>query len=437
MSTYSLSHLPDQVLLRDLAALVARDRATTASLLAHLAEVDARKLYLPAAYPSMYAYCVGELGLCEQAAFKRIRAARTARQFPAILGAVADGRLHLSAVILLAPYLTPENSEELLVAAAHKNRSEIEQLLAQRFPRPDLPARLQAVSPSANLGLGQLSPETVAGLAPGTVGLQCAPSAPGRMEPPTPRPQLVPLSPQRFALQLSIGQSTHDKLRYAQSLLGHQIPSGDVAQVLDRALEALIRQLERRKFAATKRPRPQPRRWPASPRYIAADVKRTVWERDGGQCTFESETGRRCPARTRLEFDHVDPVARGGRAEAERMRLRCRAHNQYAAECTFGAGFMRRKRREGQHAPGRVEPHGPGDRQHAPGRLEARAAASKEQDVVPWLRALGLRADEARRAAALCEPIPHAPLEERVRVALSFFAKRLQGREARVMQTPT
>ena len=69
MSTYSLSHLPDRDLLRDLAALVARDRATTATLLAHLAEVDARRLYLPAAHPSMFSYCVHELRLSEEAAF--------------------------------------------------------------------------------------------------------------------------------------------------------------------------------------------------------------------------------------------------------------------------------------------------------------------------------------------------------------------------------
>src|SRR5262245_6582671 len=71
MATYSLTHLSDGALLRDMAALVAQDRTTTAALLAHLAEVDARKLYLPAAYPSMFAYCVGELRLSEEAAFKR------------------------------------------------------------------------------------------------------------------------------------------------------------------------------------------------------------------------------------------------------------------------------------------------------------------------------------------------------------------------------
>ena len=68
MCTYSLSHLSDGALLRDLAALVAQDRATTARLLAHIAECDARRLYLPAAYPSMFAYCVHELRLSEDAA---------------------------------------------------------------------------------------------------------------------------------------------------------------------------------------------------------------------------------------------------------------------------------------------------------------------------------------------------------------------------------
>src|SRR5438128_8511786 len=135
VSKYALSHLSDRTLVRDLTALVARDRATTAELLAHLAEVDTRKLYLPAAYPSLRAWCVGELHMSEDSAHKRIRAARTARRFPAVFTAVAEGRLHLSGIALLARHLNEENASELLAAAAHKTRCEIEHLLAQRFPR--------------------------------------------------------------------------------------------------------------------------------------------------------------------------------------------------------------------------------------------------------------------------------------------------------------
>ena len=109
MNPYALSHLDDHVLLRDLVSHVARNCAATADLLAHLAEVDARKLYLPAAHPSMHSYCVHVLGLSEDSANKRIRVARKAREFPAILTAVAEGRLHLSGALLVAAYLTPDN----------------------------------------------------------------------------------------------------------------------------------------------------------------------------------------------------------------------------------------------------------------------------------------------------------------------------------------
>ena len=425
MSTYSLAHLSDRELLRDLAALVARERSTTAALLAHIAEVDARRLYLPAAYPSMYAYCVHELRLSEDAAYKRIRAARMARQFPVIFGAVADGRLHLGALGLLAPYLTPENADDLLAAAEPKPKSEIEELLAKRFPRSEAMGLVQALPASPPGPAEQLAPGQVEASGPGSLGVLASQLAPGRV---APRSSVAPVAPERFHLQLMVGRGTRDKLRYAQALLGHQLPSGDAAEVLDRALDALIEKLEKRKFAATPRPRPS-KRWSTNPRHVPAHVKRAVWERDGGQCTFVSEAGRRCPARKLLEFDHVEEVARGGQATVAGIRLRCRAHNQYAAECTFGTAFMSRKREEARRAAAEKRARAAAEKRAAAERLAAvaRAAAAaaaeraKELDVVPWLRQLGFRGDEARRAAARCEAIPDTPLEERVRFALSVL----------------
>ncbi len=288
MRVYSLAHLGDRELLSALASLVARDRATSAALLAHIAEVDARRLYLPAAHPSMFSYCVEELRLSEDAAYKRIQAARVARQFPALFELLAEGRLHLSGVVLLAPHLTPENSDELLRAAAGKRKSEIEELLAQRFPRSELLPLVQALPAVAPRPHQQLAPGQVGNqpLAPGTVashGRGEPQLAPGPVAPSALRPRLAPLAPQRFALQLTIGQRTHDKLRYAQELLGHTVPSGDLAQVLDRALDALIAHVEKRKLAATRCPRPRGRP-SADPRHLPAHVRRAVWERDGGQC---------------------------------------------------------------------------------------------------------------------------------------------------------
>lgn len=399
MTPYSLGHLTDPVLLRDLSAIVARDRANTAALLAHLAEVDARRLYAPAGYPSMYLYCVNELGLSEDGALKRIRVARTAREFPAVFVAIEKGALNLTAVLLLTPFLSPPTADELIDAAAGKCRSELEQLLAARFPRPDVPTRVEPLSPP------------IVAPVPATHWLQSQSVA--TIQPPSPRPKVAPLSPERFALQVTIAQSTREKLRRAQALLGHSIAPGNVAEVLDRALDALIDRLEKRKFAKTDRPRRCPGRTSPASRHIPARVQREVWHRDGGRCTFVSDAGLRCSARDGVEFDHVETVARGGMATVSNLRLRCRAHNQYAAEQAFGAGFMNYRRREAAEARAAAKARAAAERAEEEARIN---------DIVPWLRQLGFRLEEARRAAKHCERIPDAPLETRVRAALSFLA---------------
>src|SRR5207244_2073339 len=79
--------------------------------------------------------------------------------------------------------------------------------------------------------------------------------APGQVEAPVPPPVVTPLAPEHFAVRLTIGQGTHDKLRHAQALLSHRLPSGDLAQVFDWALDALVDRLERERLGATSRPR--------------------------------------------------------------------------------------------------------------------------------------------------------------------------------------
>jgi hypothetical protein len=205
VSRYSLSQKPDSLLLRDASALVARACDITADLLAHLAEIDARKLYLPLAYPSMYTYCVNHLHLSEDAAYKRIQAARLARRFPAIFEAVAKGQLHLTAVGLLAPYLTAANAADLLAAAARKTKAEIEDLLARRFPRTDSMALIQALPASTPQANEQLAPAQVE--AP-RLAAPASQLAPAQVDPPA---KLAPVAPERYLLQLTIGRGAQDR----------------------------------------------------------------------------------------------------------------------------------------------------------------------------------------------------------------------------------
>src|SRR5262249_38529902 len=141
-----------------------------------------------------------------------------------------------------------------------------------------------------------------------------------------------PLAPQRYGVQFTLDQAGHELLCDVQNLLGNQVSHGDLAAVVVRALRVLKAQLERQKFAATGKPSPSRRPCGKGSRHIASHVKREVWERDDGQCTYVSEAGKRCESRWDLEYDHIFERARGGEPTASNLRLRCRAHNQLEAE---------------------------------------------------------------------------------------------------------
>lgn len=425
MKTWSLGHLADHELLRDLTALAARDRVNTADLLAHIAEVDERELYLPAAYTCMRDWCVGELRMSEDAALKRIRVARTAREYPEIFPAIADGRLHLASVIELKTYLTPENAQDLLATAANKTRHALKDLLDARFPQSE---RLELVTEPAPTG-----GETCDSVAPGPLNVSLPPDSP---TPSNATDKVEQTSPGAFAMHLKLSRETHEKLHYAKDLLSHALPSGKFADVLDRALDALIANLEQKKFGVTSRARAG-RRTGGSARYVSMAVRRAVHARDGGRCTFVSESGKRCDATRGLELDHEIPVALGGRPTVANLRLRCRAHNQYTAEQAYGKDFMRGKREQAK-AKRRSE-----RRDSAVYGARAREAARQRDaagdhhaddvpghDVLPYLNALGIRGDDAREAAARCDAIPDATLEERVKFALASRASRFMRRPA-------
>jgi hypothetical protein len=150
----SLSTMSDRVLVDRLVELLRQERQLTAAVLVHLAEVEARQLYRPAACSSMHVYCTRVLGMSEDQAFKRIRAARVVRRFPVVGVAVEEGRLHLSGVVLLAPHLTADNVESLVAEASGKSKAEIDVVLARLAPRPDVPQRVDRVAEQTELVAG-------------------------------------------------------------------------------------------------------------------------------------------------------------------------------------------------------------------------------------------------------------------------------------------
>ncbi len=329
--------LSNQELLARVKRLADREREATASLIAHLAELDERRLYLAEGYSSLFTYCTQELHLSEHAAYGRIEAARIIRKFPVILEMLEQGSMNLTTVCLLVGHLTPDNHREVLDAARHKSKRQVEELLAHLHPQPLVPSSIRKL-PIANQAAAPPPGQRVAD--PSQTGddqrveLLGLPSS--AFTPSQSRPAVIaPLSPERYRVQFTASTETYKKLRLAQDLLRHQIPDGDPAAIIDRALTALLEDLAKKKLAAADRPRESCGASPGS-RHIPAEVKRAVWLRDGGRCAFVGRNGRRCTDQGFLEFHHVTPYATGGPPTVDNIELRCRAHNEYEAELNFG-----------------------------------------------------------------------------------------------------
>jgi 5-methylcytosine-specific restriction endonuclease McrA len=364
MSITTVVRLDDHALTAELSRLAGCERESTAALVAHLAEFDARRLYEGEGFSSIFKYCTAILRLSEDAAYNRIQAARAARRFPVIVERLAAGGLSVTTVRLLAPHLTAENYEQLLSAADGKGKHEVEHLVATWFPQPDVaPSVRRLPARAALLNLEGLASETASPSAPDALPADVA-TAPAvselaagtqRQSPPARRPVVRPLAAERYEIRFTATAETLEKLRAAQDLLGHAVPSGDLAQVFDRALTLLVADLERKKFAATSRPRPATTAGPDK-RHIPAAVKRGVMVRDRGRCAFVSKDGRRCGERRFLEFHHIVPRAAGGRATIDNIELRCRAHNGYAVDQYFGPG--KRRTRDDRRSESGTRTHG-------------------------------------------------------------------------------
>ena len=125
----------------------------------------------------------------------------------------------------------------------------------------------------------------------------------------------------------------------------HELPNGDVTQVLERALDLLIADRMKKRFGQTSKPRTAraAAARKADSRYIPSEVRRQVFERDGARCSYVSPDGKRREQRGWLELHHEDPFARGGPATTDNIRILCAPHNRLLAERDFGRAFVQRR----------------------------------------------------------------------------------------------
>src|SRR5947199_784776 len=222
--------------------ILRRGCVVEADLLVNLAEMEERRLHSEMAIPTMFAFCVDELGFSEDQAYNRTTVARAARRIPAMLDSLRSGAVHLTGLRLLAPHLKEHNHRDLLAEAAGKSKRQIEEIVARLDPKPPVPDSVRR-RPVRHAGTLEM---TLA-----AAGTSVAPSVPSREQ----RAVVAPLSEDTFNVHFTASKVLRDKLRRAQALLRHRLPSGDLATVFEKALDLLIEKIEKDRFAAIGKPR--------------------------------------------------------------------------------------------------------------------------------------------------------------------------------------
>jgi hypothetical protein len=406
----SLADFSDARLFGALDTLVGTHRECTADIVAHLAELDARRAYLARGYGSLFQYCLDALRLSDDETCRRIEAARLVQGFPVILEWLASGRVTLSSLALLKPHLTAANHAELLAGIEGLSCRLAKEWLAARFPVADVPERVRQLPqmPAAStVRVAPVEPQVGASeeadhsLLRTQLGV-ALPARPARVE---------PLSTDRFAMQVTISRSLKGEIDVVRDLMRHQNPTGSLETILEHAIAALKAKLEKQKLGSV-RGRSK-REWsgessaatsalpqngftvlPGAPpssaeaasgarsaaaangvaqhangtlsrdgakaptsalrSHISPATKRAIVAKHGWQCSFVGVDGRRCESRAFLQFDHICPKGIDGTGAEDNVRILCRAHNQYAAERIYGAAVMQRARvKRRQEARGR------------------------------------------------------------------------------------
>jgi hypothetical protein len=405
----SMSQLSDHQLKADFFQLSQKGHRLDAELLLYLGELDQRRLYREEACSSAFGFCVTRMGYSEDVAYKRVGAARLMRQFPRIYDLLAEGKLHLTALMLLKPHLTVDNHQDWLLAACNKSKREVELLVASRCPVPAAqttvrrlpspkPAPIPPSAPVASaptmssptgseegalsqtIGAVEATPLSAvsATAAVASAGSAAPPRSAGSAGKVSQAGQVAPLSSSTYRVTFTASAELKQKLDRARELLSHRIPPSDLPALIERALDQLLEREQTRRYGATQKRKPaeSPRRdctvpgdadpnqaqaesteatesacpghhagcrnaldpdpnlndntiaagygAPSAAGYGAAvatatshhrrqpgaEVRRAVFERDAGQCTFVDRQGRRCDQRrTRLEGPRRSPTS--------------------------------------------------------------------------------------------------------------------------------
>jgi hypothetical protein len=288
----------DDQLLTALESFVLEERQRMPWFLTCLGEGDRRNAFVNRGYASTFDYCVRRLRLSEDEACRRIQAARAGVSRPEILSAMTGGGLSLTAVSRIAPHIRRQDAPEIISRAAGKTIRELDALLAPLSPESAKRDRIRTIA------LASTGPE------PPTVS-------------------------ERVEFSFQGPPALRQAIERVKEILSNKYPFGDLSEVLLEIVGFYLEHHDPQQALALGRIAPVKGR-----SSIPASVRRAVWARDGGRCTFTAADGLRCLSRRTLELDHRQPQSLGGQDTVDNLRLLCRPHNDAERRRLLGEGYL-------------------------------------------------------------------------------------------------
>ena len=322
MDTHSLS------LVSRFSQVVQDERRLLVESIRILIEMEDLRLHLELGYSSVFLFLTEHFGLSNASAYRRHMAAKLTRRMPEVLEWLEAG-VSLKKLSMLEEVLTPASCGELLGRAKKLSENEVSELAASMMPGEPVTIRKATIRPVPRKAIAK----TAAALPD---WFATYPQIASAAEVPTPS---APPAPTLHLLQMTVGPEFLETLERVRSALSHTHPGASVEELLLACMRTTALRHERTRCAKVERPRaPKPSK--KNGRYVPAAVRREVWDRDQGRCTFVGVDGKRCNATFQLEEHHIIPFATGGETSAGNLTLHCRPHNDLEARRAFGDAFM-------------------------------------------------------------------------------------------------
>jgi hypothetical protein len=292
----NLKSVSDLDLLRDTKHYAGQEKENGIKVLHHLKEIDARKLFAPK-YSTLFNYCLGELGYSEGSAARRIQTMRLLRDIPEYEQKLQDGSTNESNLSAAQTFFIREKKKK------GKNYSKEQKLKVLK----EIEGKSTRETQHA---LAAISPESAR------------------------KDQAKSINSEETEIRFTANKALMEKFEKIRNLLGHKLSDQQFASLFEELADLALKKLEPKKEVS-----PAPAKV-SETRYIPEKVKRVIWHRDSGQCTYVDSKGKRCESKHALQYEHIIPFAKGGKTSVENLKLLCLAHNQFTAIQAYGRTKM-------------------------------------------------------------------------------------------------